>query len=223
MEFNITVNELKAFEIIAKSSDATRYYLRGISVEYLQHNNKLALVATDGHRMLFKVFDPATDEDTPIAFNNFEPFILPVETIKQAIAGLKGHDTLQVSVKVNEQKVWQHTIGNLTFRPIDGTYPNWKRVIPSKINNEPAQFDPRYLGEFGKIAKLLGSKSGSIHAHHNGNEATNIELFAPDYYGVLMPKRTSPTSAETYLSEISDNLNLQWADDSPVKIAVNNS
>ena len=223
MEFNITVNELKAFELIAKSSDATRYYLRGISIEFLTHNNKLALVATDGHRMLFKVFDPATDQDTPFVTNNFEPFILPVETIKQAIAGLKGHDTLQVSVKVNEQNVLQHTIGNLTFKPIDGKYPNWKRVIPSKINNEPAQFDPRYVGEFGKIAKLLGSDSGSIYVYHNGNNATNIELFAPDYYGILMPKRIETTSTETYLSEISDNLNLQWADNSPVKIAVNNS
>lgn len=218
MEFNISVNELKGFEIIAKSADAPRYYLRGIFVEYLPETQKLALVATDGHRMLFKVFDPSHSNIVPDDFANFENFIIPVETIKQAIAGMRGTDSVTISVDVNSDNVIEHHMQNVHFRPIDGKYPDWKRVIPSGVDNEIGQYDPKYIGEFGRIAKLIGKKSGKIHVRHNGQQAAHIDFGIPDYYGVLMPVRTKPLDQSVYLQTISDNLNMRWSVDSPLKV-----
>lgn len=218
MEFDITVNELKAFEIIAKSADAPRYYLRGISVEYLPEAQKLALVATDGHRLLFKVFDPSHSNIVPDDFSHFQNFIIPVETIKQAIAGMRGTDSVRISVNVNADNVIEHHMQNVHFRPIDGNFPDWKRVIPSGINNEIGQYDPKYIGEFGRIAKLIGKKSGKIHIYHNGQDAAHIALGIPDYFGVLMPLRTKPLDQSVYLQRISDSLNMRWSVDSPLTV-----
>lgn len=62
----------------------------------------------------------------------------------------------------------QSTLNNVVLEPIDCTYPDFKRVVPEKISGDVAQFNPVYVGEFGKIAKLVsGSREAMRRALFN--------------------------------------------------------
>jgi DNA polymerase-3 subunit beta len=214
IQFDLTVNELKAFNLIANYKDATRYYLQGINVQYLPETDKLCFVVTDGHRMMFKVIS-APEHMT----SDFQSFIIPAATIKQVIIGLKGDDIVTFkNFTVNNVNTYK--ANNLEFSPVDGTYPDWRRILNPTCKGEIAQFNPAYIGDFGKIAKLVGNKSGYIHIHHDDKSSPAfIDVGNPEYYCVLMPIRSEPINdLDTYRESISDNLGLKWSLDSDMQV-----
>lgn len=206
IQFNLTVNELKAFNLIANHKDATRYYLQGVNVQFIPETNKLCFVVTDGHRMMFKTTD-APENMT----SDFQSFIIPAATIKQVIIGLKGNDVVTFkNYTVNNVNTYK--AGNLEFSPVDGAYPDWRRILNPTCKGEVAQFNPAYVGEFGKIAKLVGNKSGYIHIHHDDKASPAfIDIGNSEYFAVLMPIRSEPDSSlYEYRKSISENLGLKW-------------
>tara|TARA_Y100000114_G_C11754272_1_gene326026 strand:- start:819 stop:1487 length:669 start_codon:yes stop_codon:yes gene_type:complete len=207
IQFNLTVNELKAFNLIANHKDATRYYLQGINVQFIPETNKLCFVVTDGHRMIFKVTD-APENMT----SDFQSFIIPATTIKQVIIGLKADDIVTFkNFTVNNVNTYK--AGNLEFSPIDGDYPDWRRILNPTCKGEIAQFNPAYIGDFGKIAKLIGNKSGYIHIHHDdkGSPAF-IDVGNSEYFAVLMPIKSHLSyDLDVYRQNISDDLGLKWS------------
>lgn len=218
IQFNLSVNELKAFNLIANHKDASRPYLEGVNVQYLPETNKLCFVVTDGHRMMFKVTD-APENMT----SDFQSFIIPAATIKQVIIGLKGDDIVTFkNFTVNNVNTYK--ANNLEFKPIDVQYgykyPDWRRILNPTCKGEIAQFNPAYIGEFGKIAKLVGNKSGYIHIHHDDKASPAfIDVGNPEYYSVLMPIRSEPASSlDTYRESISDNLGLKWSLNSDMEV-----
>ena len=91
-------------------------------------------------------------------------------------------------------------IGDLTCEPVDGTFPDWTRAIPSR---EPsgvvAQFNPAYVADMGKIGTLLtGNRSGNLaHFHHNGDGPCGVTFpGCDDAFAVLMPVRASHTTED---------------------------
>lgn len=208
IEFNFTVNELKAFNLIANHNDATRHYLQGINVQFIPETNKLSFVVTDGHRMLFKVIDAAGNWT-----HQLESFIIPAATIKQVITGLKANDIVTFK-NFTVDSVNTYKAGNLEFIPIYGNYPDWRRILNPTCKGEIAQFNPAYIGDFGKIAKLIGNKSGYIHVHHNDNGSPAfIDIGNSEYFAVLMPVK-SDSDLDVYRQNISDSLGLKWSLDS---------
>jgi DNA polymerase-3 subunit beta len=165
----INVNYLKAAAIVA-SKEAVRYYLNGVAI---QANDKgVFIVATDGHRAcVFRQSKTGTPLD----------IIIPLA----AINALKTkEDTVELR-KINDV---QYMIGNIAFEPIDGTFPDWRRIVPKETSGEIAQFDPAYVGDFAKVAKAL-NKGASVLISHNGYSASLVS-FGPDVdgFGLLMPK-----------------------------------
>ena len=88
------------------------------------------------------------------------------------------------------------TLGDRIFTCIDGTFTDWKRVIPSAPESVPsekcAQFNPAYIGDFGKFAAAMGldSKCATI-AYTNYNDPHGVTFGPVKAFGVIMPLRDS--------------------------------
>jgi len=177
--------------LVCASTEQARYYLCGVYVD-----PKGFLVSTDGHRLFCAAIELDADQAP------FDGWIIPREAIKQALAGHKT-DTIEIT---------QTRVGVVSCKPIDATYPDWRRVLPSDTpNNVPAQFNPAYVADFGKIGDLLsGKRKGSIlpcEIHHNGDQPTAITFRAdPSCFGVLMPIRSAYANTDAATAAWGDKL-----------------
>ena len=98
----------------AISTEETRYYLNGIYLHV--RNDRLAAVATDGHRLGLNY---------GAASNDFKGVIVPAKTVGVIPAG-------EISVRLSDTKIQFAAPGLvITSKLIDGTFPDYQRVIPT--------------------------------------------------------------------------------------------
>jgi len=179
MELNIRL--LKATAIVA-SKEETRYYLKGVAVQAGPRG--AFLVAIDGHRAL--AFRQSGDEllETNI--------IIPADII----AGIKLNKHVETAelTQENENRWRIEYCGTfIVFAPIEGTFPDWRRIVPKETSGELAQFDPSYVGDFAKVAKALGANAkAGVKISHNG-DGPALVTFGDDIdgFGLLMPTRAN--------------------------------
>jgi DNA polymerase-3 subunit beta len=116
----------------AISTEETRYYLNGIYFHVVGDgaNARLRAVATDGHR-LAKAELPAPDGSA-----GMPGVIVPRKTVGE-IQKLLEEPGTEASVALSDTKI-RLTIGNvvLTSKLIDGTFPDYERVIPKANDKE---------------------------------------------------------------------------------------
>lgn len=108
---------------LAISTEETRYYLNGVFVHVRDGN--LIMVATDGHR-LSRIIRPAPDGLV------FEDAIIPRKAIAVLQALMKAEPDADVTLEPMTCVRWGIRIGNvhLVTKTIDGTFPDYNRVIP---------------------------------------------------------------------------------------------
>jgi DNA polymerase-3 subunit beta len=128
--FDIKASDLKKLidkTQFAISTEETRYYLNGIYFHTLEVEGeaRLRAVATDGHR-LARVELPA-----PAGSTGMPGVILPRKTVGE-IQKLVENTDATVGVELSTTKI-RLTIGSviLTSKLIDGTFPDYGRVIPA--------------------------------------------------------------------------------------------
>jgi len=111
----------------AISTEETRYYLNGIYLHAIEQDGKLKLrsVATDGHRLA------RAEMDAPSGVEGMPGIIIPRKTVSE-LQKLVDDPDLTVSVELSDTKI-RFTIGSvvLTSKLIDGTFPDYQRVIPT--------------------------------------------------------------------------------------------
>ena len=110
----------------AISTEETRYYLNGIYMHVAtgEDGPVLRCVATDGHR-LARIDGPLPDNAA-----DMPGVIVPRKTVGELRKLLDDDDT-QIAVSVSETKVRFATPDiTLTSKVIDGTFPDYSRVIP---------------------------------------------------------------------------------------------
>ncbi len=116
----------------AISTEETRYYLNGIFFHTIESNGELKLraVATDGHRLA------RADVDAPSGSEGMPGIIIPRKTVGE-LQKLMDNPELEVTVEVSDAKI-RLTIGSvvLTSKLIDGTFPDYQRVIPTGNDKE---------------------------------------------------------------------------------------
>lgn len=180
---NIKTDYIKAAQIFV-SKEATRYYLTGVNIEFFERH--CTLVATDGHK-LFIAHNQFMNDETAPTWLIGQNFILPIDAVKKAMTGNK---TIWTQLKI-EQNAATIDIGDVVALPIDGKYPDWRRLLlMKKLNGKAAQFNAVYLAEFAKAAKLLGTNSGYFQIHYNGDNPTPISFDDENCAGLIMPVRT---------------------------------
>jgi DNA polymerase-3 subunit beta len=116
--FDIDLAALFAPVAFSISTEETRYYLNGIFLHVVGGN--IVAVATDGHRLSRHVGQSTDDE--------FPGIIVPRKTV-----GLIPKGTVRLSVSETKIRVDAGEF-SLTSKLIDGTFPDYPRVIPQ--NND---------------------------------------------------------------------------------------
>lgn len=74
-------------------------------------------------------------------------------------------------------------------QPVDATFPDIGRVIPQELGPiADIGFNPKYLGAFVKVHKILGLPVG-IKFEFTGGNTNPQKISAPGYTAYLMPMR----------------------------------
>ena len=135
----------------AISTEETRYYLNGVymHVPEADGGHVIRCVATDGHRLA------RVDADLPQGAANIPGVIVPRKTVGE-LRKLLDEDDIMIAVSVSETKVRFATPEiTLTSKVIDGTFPDYARVIP-KGNTRKLEVDAR---EFAKAVDRVSTVS----------------------------------------------------------------
>lgn len=124
----------------AISTEETRYYLNGVYMHIADAEGGKALrcVATDGHRLA------RIDAELPTGAEDMPGVIVPRKTVGE-LRKLLDDDDASIAVSVSETKVRFATPEiTLTSKVIDGTFPDYTRVIPvgntRKLEVDAAEF-----------------------------------------------------------------------------------
>ncbi|MEL7301181.1 MAG: DNA polymerase III subunit beta [Pseudomonadota bacterium] len=135
----------------AISTEETRYYLNGVYMHVAEGGDGRVLrcVATDGHRLA------RIDADLPSDAENMPGVIVPRKTVGE-LRKLLDDDEAEISVSVSETKVRFATEKvTLTSKVIDGTFPDYMRVIPTS-NTRRLEVD---AGEFAQAVDRVATVS----------------------------------------------------------------
>ena len=211
IKISFDARTLKA-ALLCTSTDETRYYLKGVAVQL--DGDKLFIVATDGHRLLAMQPEFTIERDDTDAANRaeFGSVIIPADIVKNLKLDKRVNDcTLTIDAGKGEI---EHCGQSVRFGFVDGSFPNWRQVIPSTITGELAQFDASYIGELPKIVKAFDKRDSKIEIEHNGGSPAFVALDLPmPYVCLLMPFRGSsdPVALPSWVKTTRAPNNVQQA------------
>ena len=115
----------------AVSTEETRYYLNGLYIHAKTEADTkvLRIVATDGHRLA------CVESPLPNGAEKMAGVIIPRKTVAEIRKLLDDSKTETVSISLSENKIrFMLEDITLTSKLIDGTYPDYERVIPTGNN-----------------------------------------------------------------------------------------
>ena len=141
----------------AISLDETRYVLNGIFFSF--KGDKLTLVATDGRRLAL-----AEVNDLEIPQSQEREFIVRTKAISELMRALK--DDGDVIVRVAQNMV-QFDCGPTTLisKLVEGNYPNYVQVIPTKVNERVTVERESLLNAVRRVSLLNTEKTASVRLH----------------------------------------------------------
>lgn len=211
MKASLSLRGIKAV-LPAVSTEETRYYLNGIHVEPSPAGGVL-MVATDGHR-LHAWHDVYGSIDKP-AIVKIPTAVLKAKADRACTEARIVIDDLRVSLegRTGASQPWEPQFAMVALAAsdliIEGTFPDWRRVVPalpdSTLPKSVPAFDPVYLIDFAAVAKAAVNADGQIRNKHSKPVTGTIRIVAsdenspalvrvadaPQFLGVLMPKRWS--------------------------------
>ena len=212
------------------STEETRYYLNGVGIHLLEHGARL--VATDGHIMgvfrdheahgthdgiaivsrlaivdAFKAARKEARRNDPtnywlvVADNGMAHVVLA----PTALCAMSGRDDDKEC-----PTLWRSVESVL----IDGSFPDYTRVIPSRaFDVTPSRYgwDPALIGRFADVLGNGTKKSACSISLVSGSADGNSPWFAlsaaaPDFVGVVMPMRNGADNSATLVAAARDVL-----------------
>ena len=142
----------------AISTEETRYYLTGIYLHTLVEDGRAILraVATDGHRLAL------ADMPAPEGAAGAPGVIVPRKTIGEARRLMEDAGE-EVQVQLSPQKVrFDFGRAALTSKVIDGSFPDYTRVIPRENNRVMMVDNALFAAAVDRVATISSEKSRSV-------------------------------------------------------------
>ncbi|MGB8623678.1 MAG: DNA polymerase III subunit beta [Paracoccaceae bacterium] len=142
----------------AISTEETRYYLNGVYMHVAdgEGGRKLRCVATDGHRLA------RIDADLPEGAETMPGVIVPRKTVGELRKLLEDDDSA-IAVSVSETKVRFATPEiTLTSKVIDGTFPDYTRVIPQGNTRKLEVDASEFARAVDRVATVSSERSRAV-------------------------------------------------------------
>jgi DNA polymerase-3 subunit beta len=155
-KFSIAASDLKGLiekTRFAISTEETRYYLNGIYLHEVAAGALLRAVATDGHRLA------QAQIALPKGAKGMPGIIVPRKTVLDVVKLLEGEDG-EVEIALSSSKI-RFTVGNLvlTSKLIDGTFPDYERVIP-RNNDKVLDVDTKIFADAVDRVSTISMEKG---------------------------------------------------------------
>ncbi len=160
------------------SKDESRYYLNGVLVEF--DATGATYIATDGIRML--AYRDERDDGNRLIGN----FIVPT-SICRSFKIKKDESDYGKAFVDGPRLVIARGYTDIHFVPIDGQFPDWRRIIPQlAASGTTAQFDPLLLADFRKFGMAVDLPLPFV--AHNGDGPSFIWYpGARHVVGIIVP------------------------------------
>lgn len=142
----------------AISTEETRYYLNGVYMHIATGDDgqMLRCVATDGHRLA------RIDAELPEGADTMPGVIVPRKTVGELRKLLDDDDT-QIAVSVSDTKVRFATPDiTLTSKVIDGTFPDYTRVIPQSNARRLEVDAAEFARAVDRVATVSSERSRAV-------------------------------------------------------------
>ncbi|WP_339637087.1 DNA polymerase III subunit beta [uncultured Sulfitobacter sp.] len=142
----------------AISTEETRYYLNGVYLHIADAESGKALrcVATDGHRLA------RIDAAMPEGAAEMPGVIVPRKTVGE-LRKLLDDDEMEIAVSVSETKIRFATPGiTLTSKVIDGTFPDYTRVIPQGNTRKMEVDAADFARAVDRVATVSSERSRAV-------------------------------------------------------------
>ena len=164
-EFELPAHELKRLIEKARfaiSTEETRYYLNGIYLHTAQSSGKTVLraVATDGHRLA------QIETDAPAGATGMPGVIVPRKTVNEVHKLLEGVDgdvrvcLSNTRIQFSIAKGQYHVV--MTSKLIDGTFPDYQRVIPQANNKVMMVGNAEFANAVDRVATVSSERGRAV-------------------------------------------------------------
>ncbi|MCF6320588.1 MAG: DNA polymerase III subunit beta [Rhizobiaceae bacterium] len=142
----------------AISTEETRYYLNGIFFHTVEDDSQMVLraVATDGHRLA------RTQLEAPSGSEGMPQIIIPRKAVGE-IQKLVEDPDATVTVEVSETKI-RLTVGSviITSKLIDGTFPDYNRVIPQGNDRELKMDRASFAAAVDRVSTISSERGRAV-------------------------------------------------------------
>ena len=148
----------------AISTEETRYYLNGIYFHDVAAGGLLRAVATDGHRLA------QAQIARPDGAKGMPGIIVPRKTVLEVVKLFEGVDGA-VEVSLSGAKI-RFSAGDLvlTSKLIDGTFPDYERVIP-RNNDRKLELDTKsFAAAVDRVSTISQEKGRAVKLAIGGNK-----------------------------------------------------
>ncbi len=164
-EFSLPAHELKRLIEKARfaiSTEETRYYLNGIYLHTAQSAGRSVLraVATDGHRLA------QIEVDAPQGAEGMPGVIVPRKTVNEVHKLLEAVDG-DVKVSLSTTRI-QFSVPKgqyhvtMTSKLIDGTFPDYQRVIPQSNNKVMMVGNAEFANAVDRVATVSSERGRAV-------------------------------------------------------------
>ena len=159
--FSIPANEIKKLidhTQFAISTEETRYYLNGIFFHTIEDEKELVLraVATDGHRLArIQQIAPSGSEGMPA-------IIVPRKAVGEIQKLVEDPDGVAM-IELSETKL-RVTVGSvvITSKLIDGTFPDYHRVIPQGNDRELKMDRASFAAAVDRVSTISSERGRAV-------------------------------------------------------------
>ena len=199
-KFTLAASDLKRLidkTQFAISTEETRYYLNGIYLHTAGSGKATMLraVATDGHRLA------QVELPLPSGATGMPGIIVPRKTVGEVLRLIEDADA-EVAIELSQGKI-RFSIGDvvLTSKLIDGTFPDYARVIPLGNDKELVVDKKDFEASVDRVSTVSSERG----------RAVKLSISA----GKLMLSVTNPDSGSA-----TEELEIEYASD-PIEIGFN--
>jgi len=153
----------------SSSTEESRYVLNGVLLSF--KDDKLTVVATDGRRMALY------EQELEFPDQSTGDIVVPNKTVNELVKTLGIEGNIKIMAGDNQAAF---AFGNMliTTKLIDGTFPNFRQVIPSQCE-ERVSVEREQLFNIVRRVSLVSDKTSSVTLAFDKNQLT-ISTVSPE-------------------------------------------